>query len=77
MMRTGPGPPGRHPGPERKAAFVSALPERWPDRTEDEDGISLWSTGLLIREARGPLIHFPMRWSMALEASAYAAGVPR
>jgi hypothetical protein len=77
MMRTGPGPPGRHPGPERKAAFVSALLERWPDRTEDEDGISLWSTGLLIREARGPLIHFPMRWSMALEASAYAAGVPR
>ncbi|MFE9123631.1 hypothetical protein [Streptomyces sp. NPDC007172] len=52
---------------ERIAAFVSALLERWPDLTEDEDDISPWSTG--------PLIYFPMRWSMAVEASAYAAGV--
>ncbi|WP_260328887.1 hypothetical protein [Streptomyces sp. Ag109_O5-1] len=42
---------------------------------EDEDDISPWSTGPLIGEARGPLIYFPMRWSMAVEASAYASGV--
>ncbi|MFB7190315.1 hypothetical protein ACFCZT_34620 [Streptomyces sp. NPDC056230] len=63
------------PPAERIAAFVSALLERWPDLTEDEDDISPWSTGPLIGEARGPLIYFPMRWSMAMEASAYAAGV--
>jgi hypothetical protein len=63
------------PPVERIAAFVSALLERWPDLTEDEDDISPWSTGPLIREARGPLIYFPMRWSMTVEASAYAAGV--
>ncbi|MGW4894741.1 hypothetical protein ACWEQL_21095 [Kitasatospora sp. NPDC004240] len=65
------------PPVERIEAFVSALLERWPDLTEDEDedDISPWSTGPLIREARGPLIYFPMRWSMAVEASAYAAEV--
>ncbi|MET9557206.1 hypothetical protein [Streptomyces sp. NPDC006645] len=63
------------PPVERIAAFVSALLERWPDLTEDEDNTSPWSTGPLIREARGPLIYFPMRWSMAVEASAYAAEV--
>ncbi|MFE2229937.1 hypothetical protein [Streptomyces kronopolitis] len=63
------------PPVERIAAFVSTLLELWPDLTEDEDDTSPWSTGPLIREARGPLIYFPMRWSMAAEASAYAAGV--
>ncbi|MEU4213678.1 hypothetical protein AB0F13_27480 [Streptomyces sp. NPDC026206] len=61
------------PPVERIAAFVSALLERWPDLTEDD--ISPWSTGPLIREARGPLIYFPMRWSMAAEASAHAAEI--
>ncbi|MFK4208668.1 hypothetical protein [Streptomyces sp. NPDC030920] len=63
------------PPVEQIAAFVSALLERWPDLTEDEDDTSPWSTGPLIKEARGPLIYFPMRWSMAVEASAHAAGV--
>lgn len=63
------------PPVEQIVAFVSALLERWPDLTEDEDDTSPWATGPLIREARGPLIYFPMRWSMAVEASAYAAGV--
>jgi hypothetical protein len=31
--------------------------------------------GPLIGEASGPLIYFPMRWSMAEEASAYAAEI--
>jgi hypothetical protein len=64
-----------HPPTERIAAYVSALLERWCDLTEDEEDSSPWSTGPLIGEARGPLIYFPMRWSMAEEASAYAAAV--
>lgn len=60
------------PPTEQIAAYVAALLERWPDLTEDEDDISPWSTGPLIGEASGPLIYFPMRWSMAEEASAYA-----
>jgi hypothetical protein len=63
------------PPVDRIAAFVAALLERWPDITEDEDDISPWSTGPLIGEVRGPLIYFPMRWSVAEEASAFAAGV--
>ena len=57
------------------AKYVALLLERWPDLTEDEDDISPWSTGPLIGEATGPLIYFPMRWSMAEEASAYAAEI--
>jgi hypothetical protein len=55
--------------------YVNALLERWCDMTEDEDDTSPWSTGPLISEARGPLIYFPLRYSMAEEASAYAASV--
>ncbi|OKJ65219.1 hypothetical protein AMK27_05255 [Streptomyces sp. CB02009] len=54
---------------------MAALLERWCDITEDEEDTSPWSTGPLIGEASGPLIYFPMRWSMAEEASAYAAAV--
>lgn len=63
------------PPSERIAAFVAALLERWPDLAEDDDDTSPWSTAPLIGEARGPLIYFPMRWSMADEASAHAAEV--
>lgn len=61
------------PLPEGIAAYVAVLLERWCDLTEDEEDTSPWSTGPLIGEARGPLIYFPMRWSMVEEASAYAA----
>ncbi|MGW2707318.1 hypothetical protein [Streptomyces sp. NPDC001340] len=61
------------PPTERITAYVAALLERWCDLTEDEDDTSPWSTGPLIGEAGGPLIHFPMRWSMAVDASAFAA----
>ncbi|MFE6062538.1 hypothetical protein [Streptomyces sp. NPDC056431] len=54
---------------------MAVLLERWCDLTEDEEGTSPWSTGPLIGEASGPLIYFPMRWSMAEEASAHAAAV--
>ncbi|WP_030703245.1 MULTISPECIES: hypothetical protein [unclassified Streptomyces] len=63
------------PPSERIAAYVAALLERWCDLTEDEEDTPPWSTGPLIGEATGPLIYFPMRWSMAEEASAYAADV--
>ncbi|MEU0742863.1 hypothetical protein [Streptomyces sp. NPDC006134] len=54
---------------------MTALLERWCDIPENEEDTSPWSTGSLINEASGPLICFPMRWSMAEEASAYAAAV--
>ncbi|MFJ6530800.1 hypothetical protein ACIQMZ_36810 [Streptomyces longwoodensis] len=65
----------QEPPSERIAAYVAALLERWCDITEDDEDTSPWSTGPLISEASGPLIYFPMRWSMAEEASAYAATV--
>ncbi|MEV5140166.1 hypothetical protein AB0K71_17055 [Streptomyces syringium] len=64
-----------HPPTARIAQYVAALLERWPDLAEDEDDISPWSTGPLIGEARVPLIYFPLRYSMADEASAHAAAV--
>ncbi|MFI6699111.1 hypothetical protein ACIBJC_09075 [Streptomyces sp. NPDC050509] len=63
------------PPTDRIAAYVAALLERWCDMTEDDEDASPWSTGQLIDEASGPLIYFAMRWSMAEEASAYAAAL--
>ncbi|MFB8028675.1 MULTISPECIES: hypothetical protein [unclassified Streptomyces] len=63
------------PATERIAAYVTALLERWCDITEDDEETSPWSTGPLIGEASGPFIYFPMRWSMADEASACAAAL--
>ncbi|MFE7674094.1 hypothetical protein ACFU5N_17960 [Streptomyces albidoflavus] len=60
---------------ERIAAYVAVLLERWCDLTEDDEDTSPWSAGPLIDCADGPLIYFPMRWSMAEEASAYAVAV--
>ncbi|TYR55011.1 hypothetical protein FY004_25145 [Streptomyces parvus] len=57
------------------AAYVAVLLERWCDLTEDDEDTSPWSTGPLINQASGPLIYFPMRFSMAEEASAHAAAV--
>ncbi|MEV0040087.1 hypothetical protein [Streptomyces sp. NPDC050804] len=63
------------PPSERIAAYVSALLQQWCDITEDDEDTSPWSTAPLIDEASGPLIYFAMRWSMADEASAYAAAL--
>ncbi|GAA2540644.1 hypothetical protein GCM10010423_43490 [Streptomyces levis] len=63
------------PPSERISAYVAALLERWCDIAEDDEDTSPWSAGPLIDEASGPLIYFAMRWSMAEEASAYAAAV--
>jgi hypothetical protein len=65
----------KEPPSQRIATYVAVLLERWCDLAEDEEDTSPWSTGPLIGEASGPLIYFPMRFSMAEEASAYAAAV--
>ncbi|MER6524730.1 hypothetical protein [Streptomyces sp. NPDC001508] len=61
------------PPSPRISEYVAGLLARWVDLTEDEEDTSPWSTGPLSGEAAGPLIYFPMRYSMAEEASAYAA----
>jgi hypothetical protein len=53
--------------------YVDALLARWPDITTDEGADSPWASGPLAQEAIGPLFYFPMRPSMADEASAFAA----
>ncbi|MFC9426776.1 hypothetical protein [Streptomyces sp. NPDC056987] len=59
----------------RIAVYVAALLERWCDLTEDDEDTSPWSAGPLMDCAGGRLVYFAMRWSMAEEASAYAAAV--
>jgi hypothetical protein len=61
------------PPTPRIRAYVDALLERWPNINESED--SPWSTSPLIDEANDSLIYFPMVFSMAEEASAFAADV--
>jgi hypothetical protein len=60
------------PPTPRIRAYVEALLKRWPDIQADDDG-SPWSTSPLIGEAVGWFIYFPMVFSMAEEASAFAA----
>jgi hypothetical protein len=61
------------PPTPRIKAYVEALLERWPELDTDEGDNSPWSTAPLIGEAWGPFIYFAMVWSMAEEASAFAA----
>ncbi len=65
----------QEPASERIEAYVTVLLERWWDITEDEEETSPWSVGPLIDSASGPLIYFGLSWSMAEEASAYAAAL--
>jgi hypothetical protein len=55
------------------AAYVRALLDRWPDITEAAGEFSPWSAGPLISEASGSILYFGMVFSMADEASEYAA----
>ncbi|MFD6994136.1 hypothetical protein [Streptomyces sp. NPDC059943] len=64
-----------HPPTERIATYVAALVERWGDVTEDVEDASPWAAGPLIGGVGGPLVYFPMSWSMAEEVSAYAAAL--
>ncbi|MFI6033843.1 hypothetical protein ACIBBD_06675 [Streptomyces sp. NPDC051315] len=72
------GLPRRSDAAEVRELYFQALHELGmplpdDDTGEDVEDTSPWSTGPLIGEVCGPLIYFPMRWSMAEEASAYAA----
>jgi hypothetical protein len=53
--------------------YVEALLARWIDMTDDEQDVSPWADGPLIRNASGPIIYFAMRPSVADEVSAAAA----
>ena len=57
----------------RIKAFVEALLAKWPDIDASDD--SPWATGPLMDEAMGPFVHFPMVFSRADEASAFAASL--
>ncbi|WP_042368984.1 hypothetical protein [Streptacidiphilus neutrinimicus] len=61
------------PPTARIEAYVLALLERWGHPSEDET--SPWAAWPLIRGASGPLVYFPMRWSMSDEASTFAAAL--
>jgi hypothetical protein len=63
------------PPTPRIREYVQALLARWPDLEEDLD--SPWSVSPLMDSAIGSFIYFPMAWSMADEASAFAAEVAR
>jgi len=53
--------------------YVEALLERWPDIDGDDREESPWAVGPLMSDAIGPFFYFPMVFSMADEASEYAA----
>jgi hypothetical protein len=63
------------PPTERIEGYVAALLARWPDITTDDGEDSPWATGPLLAEAFGSAFYFPMTWSGAEEASAFAAQV--
>jgi hypothetical protein len=60
----------------RIRAYIEALLERWPDITDDDDSTP-WATSPLMGVAVGWFAYFPMVFSMADEASAFAAGLAR
>jgi hypothetical protein len=55
------------------AAYVRALLDRWPEITDEAGEDSPWSSAPLMSEANGNLFYFGMVFSMANEASEYAA----
>jgi hypothetical protein len=59
------------------ASYVEALLQRWPDITEDAGADSPWSDGPLIDNASGSVFYFGMVFSMADEASEFAAQLAR
>jgi len=65
-------PPEEPPTPAIQR-YIAALLQRWPDIDSDAGDASPWAVGPLISDASGPFFYFPMVWSMAEEASEYAA----
>lgn len=68
------GSQGLQPPTPRIAAYVRALPDRYPDDTPEEED-SPWAGGPLIRCASGAFLYFPMVYSQCDEASARAAQI--
>ncbi len=64
-------PANQVPPTPRIKAYVEALLARWPDIDQDED--SPWSASPLMGAATGSFVYFPMVYSMADEASSFAA----
>jgi hypothetical protein len=53
--------------------YAEGLLARWPDIDDAAGEASPWASAPLIDEATGPVMYFPMVYSQADEASAYAA----
>ena len=70
---------GSTPEPsDRIRAYVDGLLARWPEIDGDQPGAddndgSPWAAAPLLSEALGAAIYFPVVWSRAEEASAFAA----
>jgi hypothetical protein len=65
------------PEPTQKIRrYVKILFTRWPDTSDDAGASSPWASAPLIDEATGPIVHFPMVYSQADEAAAFAATLP-
>ena len=69
------------PPTPRIRAYVEALLARWPDIEVVGDELvnedSPWSVSPLISDAIGWFVYFPIQWSRAHEASAFAAEVAK
>lgn len=69
------------PPTPRIRAYVEALLTRWPDIQVAGDELvnedSPWSVSPLMSDAIGWFVYFPMQWSRAREASAFAAEVAK
>jgi hypothetical protein len=55
--------------------YVEALLARWPDIADDAGASSPWASSPLIGDAIGPVVYFPMVYSQAEEAVAFAAAL--
>jgi hypothetical protein len=62
-----------HEPSPRIRRYAEALLARWPDIDNDAGKASPWASAPLIGEAIGPLIYFPIVYSQADQASAFAA----
>lgn len=63
------------PPTEAISNYVAALLDRWPDLDQDGSDDSPWADGPLIANAFGSAIYFAIVWSLADDASEFAAGV--
>ena len=65
------------PPTPRIRAYIEALLERWPDEDPEAEEPSPWGTNSLVDDASGWFVYLTLSWSMAEEASAFAADIAR